>query len=66
MVQKNICFNCEIEHNKHKTLSLVDFRPDIEKTRKRLIEIKKEVEEFSKQIKFQGRKTSYYRNRSSI
>ena len=47
----NICFTCEIEHNMHKTLSLVDFRPDIEKTRKRLIEIKKEIEEFSKQIK---------------
>jgi len=47
----NICFNCEIEHNKHKLISLIDYRPDIEKSKKRLIEIKKDIEEFSKLIK---------------
>ena len=47
----NICSNCEIEHNKHKTISIADFRPDIEESKKRLIEIKKEIEEFNKLIK---------------
>ena len=47
----NICSTCEIEHNEHKTISLLDSELDIEKTKERLIEIKKEVEEFKKQIK---------------
>ena len=47
----NMCFSCETEHNEHKIVSFEDFRPDIEKTKKRLIKIKKEVEEFNKQIK---------------
>ena len=47
----NICHACEMDHNKHKIISLEDFKPDIEKAKKRLIEIKKEVEEFNKQIK---------------
>ena len=47
----NICYSCEIEHKNHNIISLLDYRPDIEKTKKKLIEIKKELNEFNKQIK---------------
>ena len=49
----NMCFSCEKDHNNHKNniISLSDYIPDIEKTKKRLIEIKKEIDEFIKQIK---------------
>ena len=47
----NICNFCEEEHKNHNIISLLDYKPDIEKTKKRLIEIKKELNLFSKQIK---------------
>ena len=46
----NICFACDMEHQDHKSISLIDLRPDIDKTKKRLIEIKEEIDEFNKQI----------------
>ena len=39
----NICLACEEEHKEHKTISLVNLEPDIEKTKSRLIEIKKKL-----------------------
>ena len=47
----NICYICEIEHKNHNIISLLDYRPDIEKTKKRLIEFKNVLNEFNKQIK---------------
>ncbi len=48
----NICFACEKDHDIHKTISLIELSPDIEKAKIRLNEIKNEVEEFIIQIKY--------------
>ena len=47
----NICFSCEEKHSKHNTKLLSDLKPDIEKAKKRLIEIKNEIEKLNNQIK---------------
>ena len=49
-------FSCETEHNEHKIVSFEDFRTDIEKTKKRLIKIKKEVEDLLTNNKSKKRK----------
>jgi len=50
MCNMNICFSC-LEHIKHKTISLREFRPYMEKTKRRLSEIKSEVETFKNNVK---------------
>ena len=42
----DICYLCETEHKDHEIIALFDYKPDMEKTKKRLIEIKKELDEF--------------------
>ena len=46
----NICFSCDIEHSEHKTIALVDLRPDIEQSKKRLTEIESEIFILTNQI----------------
>ena len=46
----NICFSCDIEHSEHKTIALVDLRLDIEQSKKRLTEIKSQIDILANQI----------------
>ena len=40
----NMCFSCIKEHTQHKTINLSDILPDIEKSKKRLKDIKYEID----------------------
>ena len=46
----NICFSCNIEHNQHKTINLIDIIPNIDQSKKRLNEIKYEIDILTNQI----------------
>ena len=47
----NICFSCDEKHIKHKTISLVDIKPDLESSKKRLEGIKLQIDNLKKEIK---------------
>ena len=46
----NFCFSCD-EHQEHNTISLLDLKPNIEETNKRLLDFKKEIDSFNSEIK---------------
>ena len=39
----NICFSCDDEHDSHKSLSLMEIKPDIKKAKERVEDLKKEI-----------------------
>ena len=47
---KNTCFSCDEEHRKHKTINLVDLKPNINEIKNKLLQLKKEIETFKSQI----------------
>ena len=47
----NICFSCDEEHDEHDTIFLGDLKPNMNEAKKILLEIKKEIEVFSNNIK---------------
>ena len=47
----NTCFSCEEKHRKHKTINLVDLKPNIDEKKNKLLQLKKEIETFKNEIK---------------
>ena len=46
----NICFSCDTDHAEHKTITLVDLKPDLEESKKRIEEIKLMIDKLTTQI----------------
>ena len=46
----NICYSCDNEHNHHKTISLLDIKPDIEQLKKKLAVTKRVIDAFTERI----------------
>ena len=46
----NICFSCDTDHAEHKTITLVDLKPDLEESKKRMEDIKSMIDELTNQI----------------
>ena len=46
----NTCFSCDEKHRKHKTINLVDLKPNMDEIKKKLLQLKKEIETFKSQI----------------
>ena len=46
----NICFSCDEEHRNHKTIYLVDLKPNIDKAKNQLIQLKKEIDFFKNEV----------------
>jgi len=46
----NTCFSCDEKHRKHKTISLVDLKPNMDEIKNKLLQLKKEIETFKSQI----------------
>ena len=46
----NTCFSCDEKHRKHKTINLVDFKPNMDEIKNKLFLLKKEIETFNSQI----------------
>ena len=40
----NTCFSCDEEHRQHKTINLVDLKPNMDEIKNQLLELKKEIE----------------------
>ena len=45
------CFSCDEKHRKHKTINLVDLKPNIDEIKNKLLQLKKEIETFKNEIK---------------
>ena len=46
----NMCFSCGNDHSQHKAINLMDIIPDIEQSKKRLKEIKSEIDILTNQV----------------
>jgi small GTP-binding protein len=46
----NTCFSCDEQHRKHKTINLVDLKPNMDKIKDKLIQLKNEIETFKNEI----------------
>ena len=46
----NTCFSCDEKHRKHKTINLVDLKPNMDEIKNKLFLLKKEIETFKSQI----------------
>jgi len=46
----NICFSCDEEHSNHKTIYLVDLKPNIDKAKNQLFQLKKEIDFFKNEV----------------
>ena len=54
----NTCFSCDEKHRKHKTINLVDLKPNIDEIKNKLLQLKKEIETFKNDIKVTMKKLS--------
>ena len=48
---KNLCYSCDDEHDSHNTISFKNIKPDLEKTKNYLLEIKNDIKIFNQDIK---------------
>ena len=46
----NTCFSCDEQHRQHKTINLVDLKPNMDKIKNKILQLKKEIETFKKEI----------------
>ena len=46
----NTCFSCDEQHRNHKTINLVDLKPNMDEIKNKLQQLKKEIETFKKEI----------------
>ena len=46
----NTCFSCDEKHREHKTINLVDLKPNMDEIKFKLLQLKKEIETFKSQI----------------
>ena len=46
----NTCFSCDEQHRQHKTINLVDLKPNMDEIKNKILQLKKEIETFKKEI----------------
>ena len=46
----NTCFSCDEQHRQHKTINLVDLKPNMDEIKNKILQIKKEIETLKKEI----------------
>ena len=62
----NTCFSCEEEHRQHKTINLVDLKPNMDEIKKQLLELKKEIEILVEEIQLTIMKLNEFKEAMNI